>query len=136
VGSLAQAQGIYSYPGIGYSKGIIGGVYTPTITHVLNVSASTASPFQWFRNGDSVVAAGSVSITNTGAGTVTFRISVPVPVDFTSAGSGNGETVISVTSSAVLSASAATDTLETSFVAGAGTRTLRMAFHYPVSAVI
>ena len=57
-----------------------GGVYTPTLTAVANVAASTAYPCQYSRNGATVLVSGRVDVDPTAAATLTqLGISLPIP---------------------------------------------------------
>jgi hypothetical protein len=55
------------------------GTYTPTLTNVANVSASTAYPCQWMRVGNVVTVSGKLDIDPTTASTST-RIGISLPV--------------------------------------------------------
>ncbi|MNQ85852.1 hypothetical protein D3C85_1010280 [compost metagenome] len=60
------------------------GVYTPTLTNVNNVSASTSFEAQWLRVGNVVTVSGRVDIDPTGSGSaVHLGISLPVASNFT-----------------------------------------------------
>lgn len=58
------------------------GTYTPTLTNVTNISASTAYPAQWMRIGNVVTVSGKVDIDNTATGASELGISLPVPSNF------------------------------------------------------
>lgn len=58
------------------------GVYTPTITNVSNVAASTARQARWLRIGNVVHVSGEVEIDPTSATTTVFDISLPVNSSF------------------------------------------------------
>lgn len=67
------------------------GVYTPTVTNVLNVTSSSANPVTYMRKGSVVFLSGSVGIEPTTAGLDTrARISIPIPSDFTNGEQANG----------------------------------------------
>jgi hypothetical protein len=55
-----------------------GGVYTPTLTHVANVAASTAFQCQYSRIGDLVTVSGKVSIDPTAGADTQLGISLPI----------------------------------------------------------
>lgn len=55
------------------------GVYTPTLTGVTNVAASTAFQCQYLRVGSVVTVSGKVSVDPTATGLVQLGISLPVP---------------------------------------------------------
>lgn len=63
------------------------GQYTPTLTNVVNVSASTAYLCQWSRTGDMVTVSGRVDIQPTAAvlTITTLGISLPIASNFTTA---------------------------------------------------
>ena len=75
----------------------LSGTYTPTLTNVTNVSASTAYPCQWMRVGNVVTVSGRVRITATGVGAAELGISLPVASNFANeyeaAGTGTSDTV-------------------------------------------
>ena len=58
------------------------GVYTPTLTHVVNVAASTARQCQWLRVGSTVTVSGIVDVDPTAAGGTELGISLPVASNF------------------------------------------------------
>lgn len=58
------------------------GTYTPTLTGVLNVTASTPRKAQWSRVGNVVTVSGQFDITPTGIGQVQIGISLPVASNF------------------------------------------------------
>lgn len=55
-----------------------GGVYTPTLTNVTNLSASTAFQCQYARTGPMVMVSGKVSVDPTAAGATELGISLPI----------------------------------------------------------
>lgn len=57
---------------------IISGVYTPTLTNVTNVAASTAYECQYIRVGSVVTVSGKLDIDQTGAGAYEVGISLPI----------------------------------------------------------
>lgn len=60
------------------------GTYTPTLTNVSNVAASTAFPCQWLRVGNVVTVSGIVQIDPTSASTlVALGVSLPIASNFT-----------------------------------------------------
>jgi hypothetical protein len=80
VGSLAQAAGYYSYPGLQDQKVIVSGVYTPTLTNLSNVDASTALECFYWRIGPMVFVRGACEIDATStASDVQLQISFPLP---------------------------------------------------------
>jgi hypothetical protein len=60
------------------------GIYLPVLTNTTNVSASTAYPLQWSREGRVVTVSGQVDITTSGgaAANVVLLVSLPVPSAF------------------------------------------------------
>jgi len=64
---------------------IASGTYTPAITAVTNVAASTAYSAQWLRVGNVVTVSGKVDIdpTAAGASATAFHVSLPVASNFT-----------------------------------------------------
>jgi hypothetical protein len=61
------------------------GVYTPTLTNVTNIAASTAYPSQWMRVGSVVTVSGQVDIDLTSNGAYELGVSLPIASDFTNA---------------------------------------------------
>lgn len=92
VGSF-QCDSITSDTGLGH------GTYTPTLTNVANVDASTAYPCQWMRVGNTVTVSGKIDIDPTTTVTLT-RVGISLPVasnfanDYECAGSGASSTVV------------------------------------------
>lgn len=65
---------------------ISSGVYTPTLTNVSNIDASTARQCHWIRVKDMVLVAGTFDIDPTVTATsTTLGISLPITSDFTAA---------------------------------------------------
>jgi hypothetical protein len=90
VGSLAQAQGFYSYPGIQYDKGIVSGVYTPELENLTNLDSSTARQCQWLRVGPLVTVYGQVDVNPTAIAATQLKMSLPLPSTFDTAFDCNG----------------------------------------------
>lgn len=67
------------------SPTLASGTYTPTLTGVTNVSASSPDVCQYMRVGDVVTVSGSLSVTPTGAGDVELGISLPIASSIASA---------------------------------------------------
>lgn len=63
------------------SDKLIGAPYTPTLTNVTNVSASTAYPTQYSRVGRVITVSGQIEIDPTAAGAFEVGISLPVASD-------------------------------------------------------
>lgn len=70
------------------------GIYTPTLTNVTNITASTAYQCQYFVAGQEVTVIGKVDIDLTANGAYELGISLPIPSEFTTeqqlAGIGSG----------------------------------------------
>lgn len=66
------------------------GTYTPTLTNVTNITASTAAVCQYMRVLTAVTVSGSVSITATAAGNAVLRMSLPIASNFASATQAGG----------------------------------------------
>jgi len=64
---------------------IASGTYTPTLTNVTNIAASTARQGQWTRVGNVVTVSGQVDIDPTAAGAIELGISLPIASTFTTA---------------------------------------------------
>lgn len=63
---------------------IASGTWTPTLTAITNISASSGQLSQWIRVGNVVTVSGSVGITPTASGTTTeIRLSLPIASNFT-----------------------------------------------------
>ena len=58
------------------------GSYTPTLTNVTNVAASTAYTCQWVRTDDCITVFGRCDVDPTGAGATTLDLSLPVASNF------------------------------------------------------
>lgn len=61
------------------------GIYTPTLTNVANVAASTAYVCQWMRVGDMVTVTGKVDVDPTAAVSTQLGISLPVSTNLANA---------------------------------------------------
>lgn len=61
---------------------LVGSTYTPTLTNVTNLSASTAYQCQYMRVGNTVTVSGRVDIDPTAAGAVELGITLPVASNF------------------------------------------------------
>jgi hypothetical protein len=80
-----NVPGIHNNAGTGGASAaaIASGTYTPTLTNVSNLAASTAYQAQWLRVGNVVTVAGKVDVDPTAATTQTrLGISLPVASDF------------------------------------------------------
>ena len=68
----------------------VGGTYTPTLSNVSNITASTIYECTWFRIDDVVCVSGRVDITPTAVTGVILGISLPITSNFTSVYHCNG----------------------------------------------
>lgn len=62
---------------------VLSGTYTPTLTGVTNVAASSANVCQWMRVGNMITVAGIVGIDPTAAAATELGVSLPVASNFT-----------------------------------------------------
>lgn len=71
---------------------IASGTYTPTLTSVANISATTARQCQWMRVGNVVTVSGQFDATHTATGTVASEVGVSLPIasSFTTAFQAGG----------------------------------------------
>jgi hypothetical protein len=91
-----DVAGSFQCDSITNDTGLAHGTYTPTITGVTNVSASTARQATYMRVGNTVTVAGQLEITATANNAqTTFGVSLPVASDFSTAyqAGGSGHTV-------------------------------------------
>lgn len=72
---------------------IASGTYTPTLTSVLNVSASTAFTCQWMRVGNVVSVSGKLDMDPTSAGATELGISLPIASGLTALQQAGGTAV-------------------------------------------
>lgn len=63
---------------------VFSGTYTPSLTNVTNVAASTATICQYMRVGNVITVSGQVSVDPTATGNTEFRMSLPVASNFAS----------------------------------------------------
>src|SRR5690242_16967065 len=81
------------------------GFYTPTLTNVTNLSASTVYDAQWMRNGNVVTVGGRLDVDPTIAGPTALGISLPIPSNIAglegAVGTANGSSVASLTAAVV-----------------------------------
>ena len=120
--------------GLPASTGITGGdgTYTPTLTNVANVDATTAAVCQYIRIGSTVTVSGTLALDATAAGTFTqVGISLPIASNFASvnqcAGTGVGDG--GSNGSGVIRADATNDRAEL-FCVPAGTANTTWYFHF------
>ncbi len=69
---------------------IVDGTWTPTLTNVTNISASTAHVCHYLRLGSHVLVAGVVEINPTGAGSAQLDLSLPIASAFTATEDADG----------------------------------------------
>lgn len=75
---VTDGSGVLSFGSV-----ITSGTYTPTLTNVTNITASTAYPCQYMRVGNTVTVSGQVAITTTANTTqTTFGMSLPIASNF------------------------------------------------------
>lgn len=67
----------------GTSGNLHSGTYTPTLTNVTNIAASTAYECQYMRVGNVVTVSGRVDIDATAAGSIQMDMTIPVASNFT-----------------------------------------------------
>jgi hypothetical protein len=72
------------------------GTYTPTLTNVTNISASTAQVCQYLRVGNTVTVSGRLDVTATAAGGTASQVDISLPIasNFSSAGQLGGTAVV------------------------------------------
>lgn len=82
-GSKVDVAGSFQCDSITNDTGLAHGTYTPTLTGVTNIAASTAYPCQWMRVGNTITVSGKVDIdVTTGAVAMELGISLPVASNF------------------------------------------------------
>jgi len=72
------------------------GTYTPTLTNVTNISASTAYQCQYMRVGSVVTVSGKVDIDATSAGAISLGMSLPIASNFSAVQNCGGVAVCDV----------------------------------------
>jgi hypothetical protein len=90
------------------------GTWTPTLTNVTNVTATTAFVSYYQRVGNVVTLAGRVNMQATATGAASFRMSLPIPADFSSLSQAAGTVTTQLTGATMCGAilgDTATDTL-------------------------
>lgn len=77
-----NTPGIHNNAGMGdaNSAAVASGTYTPTLTNVANLDASTAYECQWLRVGNVVTVSGRVDVDPTAAGGTLTRLGISLPV--------------------------------------------------------
>lgn len=111
------------------------GTYTPTLTNVTNVTASTAYQCQYVRLGSIVTVSGKVDVDPTGAGAVQLGISLPVASNFANNQecAGTAATPAVAYQSAAVVADTANDRAEMQWIAvDTANRTMFFTFTYQV----
>lgn len=83
VGGLSIAKTAVTAPAASDGN-VFSGAYTPTLTNVTNITASSASAHHYSRVGNIVTMAGTVTVTPTAAAgaTTTMDIALPIPSNF------------------------------------------------------
>lgn len=111
------------------------GSYTPTLTNVVNVTATTAHLCDYTQVGDRVIVSGNVEVQATASGVTAIRMSLPVASNFTANDQANGAGGLNIiaSGSAVILSDAATDTAQFNFVSpGAGTYGCSFIYQYRI----
>lgn len=111
------------------------GTYTPTLTGVTNVTATTARKCQWMRVGNVVTVSGQMDIDPAGVGLTVVGISLPVASDFGTAyeAGGTGHVPALAGHGAAIYADATNDRAELSYVDSIGSNdTMTFTFTYEV----
>ena len=75
---------------------VFSGTYTPTLTNVTNVAASTTGACQYMRVGDVVTVSGQLSIDPTAIGNITVRMTLPIASDFSGSSRFCGGTFVAL----------------------------------------
>lgn len=81
-GSKLDVAGSFQCDSITNDTGLAAGTYTPTLTNVTNISASTAYVCQYMRVGSVVTVSGRVDIDATSPGAIELGMSLPVASNF------------------------------------------------------
>lgn len=110
---------------------VASGTWSPTITAITNISASSSQTSQWMRVGNVVTLSGTVAITPTASGTTTeIRMSLPIASNFTvSSNCAGGANNAIGTSPAVIRPDTANDEAILSFQS-IGTINANMYFYF------
>jgi hypothetical protein len=125
-----------AYVATAITAAAVSGTYTPTLTAVSNVTASTSALCTYIKAGSVVAVSGFVSVTPTAATTSTsLRISLPVASAFATGNEGYGVAVrsgnfASQNISGIISANAATDDVLLAFYCDADTASRAWLFHF------
>jgi hypothetical protein len=73
---------LHNAGGTGATQAIASGTYTPTVTNVTNVAASTPRLTQWIRVGSVVMVSGVMDIDPTATAITTWGVSLPIASNF------------------------------------------------------
>jgi hypothetical protein len=125
-GGLSISRTAVTSPAAGDGN-VFSGTYTPTITNVTNVAASTASVLQYMRVGSYVQISGRLQIDPTTTGTTTVRVSLPVASNFSSVIQAGGTFCGSSGEVGYITAVTSTDDLQFQYTA---TSTANNAFYF------
>ncbi len=134
---LAAVTGSLSVTG-GISGANIYNTYTPTLTGITNVAASSANVSGWIRIGNAVLVFAQISVTATASGALTvIDISLPVASNFSAAtqavGAGSILTAATEVAGVAISANATNDRARATFVStSTAARTYTVMFGYIV----
>jgi len=115
---------------------VASGTYTPTLTNVTNVAASTARKCQWIRVGNVVTVSGSCDIDPTAAAATALGISLPIASNLALAtdlgGTAAADGAVAIEAAAVRG-DATNDRAEVSYIAvGIANHTVYFTFQYEV----
>jgi len=111
------------------------GRYTPAVTNLVNVDATTMGICSWLRVGDTVTVSGAVDVDPTAIGPAsTFEIALPGASNFSATGDCGGTIATSViTQSGTIFANTTNDTAQVSFKAvTASNATMAFQFSYSI----
>lgn len=112
---------------------IASGTYTPTLTHVLNITASTSQVCQWIRVGNVVTVSGMITIDPTAGSTASqIDISLPIASNLSTAGQlgGTGCVAIAAGVAAAISGNLALDRARYDFTSDSSGANLGHAFTF------
>lgn len=115
--------------------GLASGTYTPTLTNVANLDASTAFQCQYLRVGNVVTVSGRVDADPTAAGLVQLGISLPIASNFSTANQAAGTAAAAAVAgqSAAIVADATNDRAEMQWTAvDTANRSMYFSFTYEV----
>ena len=97
------------------------GTYTPSVTNVTNIQATTPRLAQYLRVGNTVTVSGSIEIDPTATGASAIRLTIPVASNFANDYDCGGTFSTTTGVAGAISADAATDTVTFNWNAGVST---------------